>query len=121
LLKPGGNLLITAPFCSLTHFAPYHYYTGFNRFFYEKHLPDNDFEIVDLQLNGNFFEFLGQEIRRVGYIADRYGGKKISWLDKIWQKAALWRLQRLSSEDQGSSELLNFGIHVFAKKSPGAP
>ena len=32
LVRPGGYLLITAPFCSLTHFAPYHFYTGFNRF-----------------------------------------------------------------------------------------
>src|SRR5215467_8426672 len=25
LLVPGGYMLLTAPFCSLTHFAPYHY------------------------------------------------------------------------------------------------
>ena len=29
-LKFGGHLIITAPFCSLTHFATYHFYTGFN-------------------------------------------------------------------------------------------
>ena len=40
LLKRGGLLILTAPFCSLTHFAPYHFHTGFNRYFYEKHLPD---------------------------------------------------------------------------------
>jgi len=39
LLKPGGLLILTAPFCSLTHLPPYHFYTGFNRYFYEKHLP----------------------------------------------------------------------------------
>ena len=33
LLKPGGYLILTVPFCSLTHFAPYHFYTGFNRYF----------------------------------------------------------------------------------------
>ena len=38
LLRPGGQLLLTAPFLSLTHFAPHHYATGFNRFFYERHL-----------------------------------------------------------------------------------
>src|SRR5205085_1455925 len=26
LLKPEGFLLLTAPFCSMTHFAPYHFY-----------------------------------------------------------------------------------------------
>src|SRR5262249_10145044 len=28
LLRPGGTFIITAPFWSLTHFAPYHYATG---------------------------------------------------------------------------------------------
>src|ERR1041385_5730478 len=27
LLRKGGTLILTAPFTSLTHFAPYHYYT----------------------------------------------------------------------------------------------
>ena len=49
LLKPGGLLILTAPFCSLTHLAPYHFYTGFNRYFYEKHLPANGFRIIELQ------------------------------------------------------------------------
>ena len=38
LIKPRGTLILTAPFCSLTHFAPYHFSTGFNRYFYEEHL-----------------------------------------------------------------------------------
>ena len=38
LIKPKGHLILTAPFCSLTHFAPYHFSTGFNRYWYEKHL-----------------------------------------------------------------------------------
>lgn len=25
ILKPGGILILTAPFCSLTHFAPYYF------------------------------------------------------------------------------------------------
>jgi len=58
LLKPNGHLILTAPFCSLTHFAPYHFYTGFNRYFYEKHLPANGFKIIDFQENGNYFEYL---------------------------------------------------------------
>lgn len=55
LLKSGGYLILTAPFCSLTHFAPYHYYTGFSRYFYEKHLPDNAFTLLEVSQNGNYF------------------------------------------------------------------
>jgi ubiquinone/menaquinone biosynthesis C-methylase UbiE len=36
LIKPGGHLVLTAPFCSLTHFAPFHFATGFNRYFLRK-------------------------------------------------------------------------------------
>jgi len=35
LLKPGGKLVFTAPFCSITHQAPFFFQTGFSRFFYE--------------------------------------------------------------------------------------
>ncbi len=56
LLKSGGHLILTAPFCSLTHFAPYHFYSGFNRYFYQEHLSEFNFEIKKIDANGNYFE-----------------------------------------------------------------
>ena len=38
LLKPSGKLILTAPFASLVHMAPYHYCSGFSRYWYEYHL-----------------------------------------------------------------------------------
>ena len=35
LLRPGGILIVTAPFCSMTHFSPYFYHTGFSENFYK--------------------------------------------------------------------------------------
>jgi SAM-dependent methyltransferase len=120
LLQPGGQLILTAPFCSLTHFAPYHFCTGFSRYFYEKHLPEFGFAIVDLQENGNFFEFLAQEVRRIPVVGQRYAASK----PRIWEYAALYLvvrlLQRLSGRDRASAELLNFGCHVRAVKG-GTP
>jgi len=117
LLKPGGYLILTAPFCSLTHFSPHHFYTGFNRYFYEKHLPANGFKIVDLQENGNFFEYLGQEIRRIPWIAETYvEGSKCNFLESLAMKLCLSMLERFSKKDCGSSELLHFGCHVYAMK-----
>lgn len=116
LVKPGGYLLITSPFTSLTHFAPYHFASGLSRFFYEKHLPENGFEIELLELNGNFFEFLGQENRRIKSIAKKYTGKGISIFHRIFIYLNLRLLQKLSKKDKGSSELLCFGVHVFARK-----
>ena len=116
LVKPGGYLLITAPFASLTHFAPYHFASGLSRFFYEKFLPENNFEIVDLQLNGNFFECVAQENRRIKSIAKKYAGKNLNIFQKIIIHLNLLILQNLSKKDKGSSELLCYGIHVFARK-----
>jgi SAM-dependent methyltransferase len=115
LLKKGGYLLMTAPFSSLTHFAPYHFATGFNRYFYEHHLGNLGFEILDLQMNGNFFEVVAQELRRVKYVGNRYS-RKLSLLDKIFIHLPLLALKKLSKADRGSQELLCFGIHVFARK-----
>ena len=116
LVKPGGYLLITAPFASITHFAPYHFASGLSRFFYEKNLAENGFKITDLQLNGNFFEFVAQENRRIKSIAKKYAGKNLNIFQKIIIHLNLRILQNLSKKDKGSSELLCYGIHVFARK-----
>lgn len=120
LLKPGGYLVITAPFCSSTHFAPYHFYTGFNRYFYEKHLGDNGFEITEISENGNFFEYVAQELLRVQYSAEKYTGKGISLFNKMAIMKLVMSLNKLSKKDKGSKELLNYGLHVFARKLPVA-
>jgi len=117
LLKPGGYLILTAPFCSLTHFAPYHFCTGFNRYFYDTHLPANGFKIVELQENGNFFEYLAQEIRRIPWVAEHYAKwSKCGCLESLAMKICLSMLGRFSKKDTGSSELLHFGCHVLCEK-----
>jgi ubiquinone/menaquinone biosynthesis C-methylase UbiE len=98
LLKPGGHLILTAPFCSLTHFAPYHFYTGFNRYFYETHLTANGFKIVDMQENTKL-------------------NISTKLLNRIGLHIILKLLNALSNENMGSEEMLCFGLHVLAKKS----
>ena len=116
LLKPDGHLILTAPFCSLTHMAPYHFYSGYNRYFYEKHLVDYGFEIIELTENGNFFEYLAQELRRLPKVSRDYSKVRFSPFDYIAQRWLLWTLERSSRNDCGSKELLNFGFHVNAVK-----
>jgi len=90
LLRPGGHLVLTAPFCSVTHFAPYHFYTGFSRYFYEHYLPLYGFEILDFQTNGNFFEYVAQETRRIPWMGAQYAGDRL----RIWERLALRVLLR---------------------------
>ena len=117
LIKPNGYLLITAPFASLTHFAPYHFASGLSRYFYEHHLKEYGFTIIDLQLNGNYFEYIAQENRRIKSIALKYAATKLSIVDKLIIHMNLAILQRLTTKDVGSSELLCYGIHTFARKT----
>ena len=116
LLKPGGLLIITAPFNSLTHFAPYHYCTGFNRYWYEQHLISNGLIITEIIPNGNYFGYIGQELYRVRTVAKKYAADH----PKIMESIALFLIQRMllrfSLGDTGSSESLCFGYHVLANK-----
>jgi ubiquinone/menaquinone biosynthesis C-methylase UbiE len=116
LLRADGQLILTAPFCSLTHFSPLHYFTGFNRYFYEVHLPQHGFRITEIVSNGNFFEYLAQEIRRVGSVAEKYVGIRPGILERLARKVYLGLLARLAQGDRGSAELLNFGYFVRAVK-----
>lgn len=116
LLRAGGQIIITAPFCSLTHFAPYHFSTGFNRYFYETHLPAHGFEIVELQTNGNYFEYLAQELHRLPSIADRYAKDAPNRWETYALHKVLKMLARLTDRDTGSSDLLCFGYHLRASK-----
>jgi len=116
LLKYKGILLLTAPFASLTHFAPFHYYSGFNKYFFEKYLTDFNFKIEEIIPNGNFFEYISQELRRLPFILENYCFKKINIRDKLAIENFLKILERLSAGDKGSSDLLNFGYNIKAVK-----
>jgi SAM-dependent methyltransferase len=120
VLRPGGTLILTAPFVSMTHFAPYHYATGLNRYFYEYHLQRDGFEVVDLVENGNLFEFAAMQVRQIDVFARRYTDEDCSRLERLAIQIMLRMLERMSARDKGSRELLNFGIFVRAVKRPTA-
>lgn len=117
ILVPGGRLILTAPFCSLTHFAPFHYSTGFNIFWYEEVLNNNGFVINEVLRNGNYFEYLAQEIRRLPFVQGKYTthSKDISIKNKNVANL-IAELELLSSTDMGSNEFLCFGYHIVATK-----
>ena len=122
LLRPGGVLIVTAPFASLTHQSPYHFYGGFNRHFYSRWLARLGFEIEELVPNGNFFDFVCQELGRAGSVAKTYtrNRRSFGFLENAARAVCLRALKRLSSRDAGSDELLCFGYLVKAVKGRGA-
>lgn len=117
LLKKNGHLILTAPFCSLTHFAPFHFYTGFSKFFYQNVLKENGFKIIEIQPNGNYFEYVAQELRRINSIGEKYSTNYyITNEEKIQLQKSLKIMERFSKNDKGSSDMLCFGFHTLAQK-----
>jgi SAM-dependent methyltransferase len=66
LLKPGGVMILTAPFGSHVHMAPYHFCSGFSKYWYEHHLAQRGFAVKELTANGDWYALLRQEITRLG-------------------------------------------------------
>jgi ubiquinone/menaquinone biosynthesis C-methylase UbiE len=116
LLSSGGILLLTAPFCSMTHFAPFHYSTGFSRFWYEAVLPTVGLSIEEIVPNGSYFEYIAQEVHRLPEMMERYAARRMSIMDRVGKRLLLHALQRCVAEDTHSSELMCHGYHIRSRK-----
>ena len=115
ILKNGGVLILTAPFNSLTHFAPYHYCTGFNKYWYEEILPMYGLEIVELTANGNYFLYLQQEINRVNGLIRKYQTgvpRLVKWGGRL---ICMGMKKQLSNNE--ASDIGCFGYMVVAHKA----
>ena len=111
LLKPGGELILTAPFASLTHFAPYHYYSGFNKYFYEHHLSKIGFSIIEISANGDYSAYVAQELIRIM----KYYGKAPLYLKLCI--AMILRFIKTKHKHKNILDLGCFGFHIIAIKN----
>lgn len=116
VLKPGGILILTAPFCCLTHMAPYFYYNGFSEYWHKEHLADNGFEIKEFASNGNYFKYLSQEMLRVADMARKYCETELRPEEMSTLINSIEIMTRLSEKDKGSDETLCFGKMLVAEK-----
>lgn len=116
ILKPGGILLITAPFNSLTHFAPYHF-SGYNNYWYKHHLSNLNYTIELLDHNGSWFSFVAQELRRSKSVYKLYSVGIFGYIFQVFTIPLLFLLALGSKFDKQSHELLCFAFMVRAKKN----
>jgi SAM-dependent methyltransferase len=118
VLKSQGVLLVTVPFISGSHQTPYHFCTGFSRYFFEYHLPNLGFDKIEIEYNGNYFEFLAQELRRSNEIATRYSHDKTRRKPSEIKSMGiiLSMLYRFSMEAENSKEFMSYGLHIKALK-----
>lgn len=114
LLKPGGVMILTAPFGSNVHMAPYHYCSGFSKYWYEYHLTQRGFRIEMLTPNGDWFALLLQEITRLGGLERQRG----HWAWPFAYAYALLGLlySKLRSNNKPTEDLACFGWQCVAVK-----
>jgi len=119
ILKTGGKLILTAPVNSLTHYAPFYYYNGFSKYFYQKFLPENGFEIIEIKMNGNYFEYITTELGRLPKVIKNYS-TSLKFITVpiylIFIIPILFILKISALKQSNSEELLTTGIHIFTTK-----
>ncbi|MEY8837938.1 class I SAM-dependent methyltransferase, partial [Cribrihabitans sp. XS_ASV171] len=121
LVRPGGRVIVTAPFNSLTHFAPYHFCTGFSKFFYQHHFGRLGLEIEELTPNGGYFDMMDQELGRVTRVRKQYKAGIREPLTFLLMQLARLNVRLIAAADgdrmnRRSAELQCFGWHVIARK-----
>lgn len=65
LLTPNGRLVMTVPFLSLMHQAPYWFQSGLSPFWFEYWSKRSKLEVIELTINGDYIDLLSQEIKRL--------------------------------------------------------
>jgi len=114
LMKPGGTLLLTAPFACLRHMDPYFHYTGFSDRWYEFFLPKSGFEPVSLSPVGNYYSWIMVELFRTAWQARR-GGRFVTGL--LLLPAFLFYYAKSRCPSKAAQDTLCMGYHVIARKS----
>ncbi len=121
ILRPGGELIITAPLASGIHMAPYHFYGGFTPFWYERFLAESGFAVESIESNGGFFKHYGQESQRfLTMLTPRAKLKKaiffpIKFILAFWFRLAMPILCHVLDKLDKDREF-TVGYHVRARK-----
>lgn len=106
ILKPGGRLILTAPFACFKHEEPYFFNCGFAKRWYEYHLPPLGFNIVSMEENGNYYKFISQELRRISDYNPYCKDKIIGTVETI----------EACTVNKDLENMACYGVHVLARK-----
>jgi SAM-dependent methyltransferase len=118
LLKPGGHAIITTPFTSGSHQEPFHFYSGFSRFFYDYVAKNNSLEIIEFQQNGGYFRFMAQEISRLaGYYEILKTNEEIDFLNNLPENMLAVVNDLLKLDEKYLIKEFSVGFHLVFQKS----
>ena len=126
LLRPGGVLLLTAPLGSGIHQEPYHFYGGYTPYWYQRFLAESGFEAIEIEPNGGFFSFFGQESIRFTGLSAPWRLHAPLWVCVIWAPwwvlllpilALLMPLLAAGTDSWDREQRFTVGYHVKAQRS----
>jgi SAM-dependent methyltransferase len=113
LLKPGGKLILTAPFASLRHMDPYFFYTGFSDRWYEHFLKEYGFRPREITPQGDYNRCVAVELFRTM----RMGGLSRLWrIPLLLPALAYYYFASLRPTPQSVATLVS-GYFVYAGKT----
>ena len=115
LVRPGGYLILTAPFASMVHFAPHFHCTGFSRYWYEHHLSQLGCSIIELTPNSGWAGVLRQELIRLPSVTGR-ANPWLAWMYALLALPLIIALTRRASST-ADSDIGCFGWYCLAKRA----
>ena len=113
ILKPGGKLLVTAPFRCLYHQDPYFFYSGFSRYWYSYFCDKAGLQIEFLEKNGTYYSDLAQEVSRI----PSFTNQPFKLINQIVSAGYLLYLYALEKIFNIKSPESCWGYHLIAKKN----
>ncbi len=113
ILKKEGILILTAPMCSISHMAPYHFCDGFDRYWYERVLGDNGFVIDEIVPNGNYLSYTSSLLYSIPSMLKR-SGKRAFAISALSIFVARY-LGKWKTPDE-TSEFVCFGYFIKAHR-----
>lgn len=117
ILKSGGKLILTSPFNSLTHMAPFHFSTGFSKYWYEKVASDTNMIIELCTANGNYFDVVLQELSRVPSMIQKHSKLGVlAYMSYLFIVPCVGIIYLLSKLTRDTEYIATFGFMIVARK-----
>lgn len=113
LTKPGGTLIVTAPFFSIPHMTPYFFVSGYHENWYRRIFTDNNCDVIEVTVSGDAFANVLQEVMRLYKVVQPLPLRILFGLFLV----PVWFVLRLGMAAQFSgAKYLPFGYFVRARK-----
>lgn len=102
LVKPGGHLIVTVPFLSLMHQAPYWFSSGLSPYWFQYWADRCELSVESIAVAGDFIDLMRQESIRLAGGLGRGIARPIA-------PRGFWRTARRRLSQRGMTDVLESG------------